>query len=91
MCDTFGRKNTFHKQRHIFRAPADFPVVLVCVVAFQCVDHMNKGTRNNTVGSSAIVYFLTNDREISVMVVRRTLDLSMFVVVRIRKGDRSNK
>ena len=49
MCDSFGGKNTLHKQRHTFRVPADFPVVLVCVVAFQCVDHMNKGTRNNTV------------------------------------------
>ena len=48
MCDTFGGKNTLFKQRDTFQVPADFPVVLVCVVAFQCVDHINKGTRNNT-------------------------------------------
>ena len=48
MCVTFGGNNTLHKQRHIFRIPTDFPVVLVCDIAFQCVDHMNKGTRNNT-------------------------------------------
>ena len=77
-CATLLWKNILHKQRHIFRVPADSPVVLVCVVAFQCVDHMNKGTRNNT-RQFSLFNFLSNDREIFRPVIlekNRTISIS---------------